>query len=249
MNERLPKLSVMDIADICGVARSTVSYWIAKKSLPANRLGNKYAVSIDDLVFFLKSEGHSVPQFLLEQVGNVYLQPFKPMRRCWECWADHSSEKRCEHCSVFTYQISECFTAKNNKCGIHCHECHYFGEYYGPRVLFIHQIEKAAAIYKDLYFWSANKLWADLCGVGVDQLIGAGIEEFIHPDSLKTFINYNKRQVQGDPTVPDRYRAAFSPKNGGKIETFLSISPLANPANTWLAVAEDLKRDKDDIIR
>ena len=249
MNERLPKLSVMDIAEICGVARSTVSYWIAKKSLPAHRSGNKYIVSVEDLVLFLKSEGHSVPQFLLEQIGGVYLQPFRSIKRCWEYWANHSNGNRCRHCNVFTYQISECFTARERNCGIDCHECHYFGEYYGPRVAFIHQIEKPAAIYKDLYFWSANKPWADLCGVGVDQLIGEGIEEFIHPDCLKIFINYNKRRVQGDPTVPDRYRAAFSPKNGGKIETYLSVSPLTRPANTWLAVAEDLKRDKDDNIR
>lgn len=249
MNQRLPNISVMDIVEICGVARSTVSYWIAKKSLPAHRSGNKYMVSIDELVLFLKSEGHPVPQFLLEQVGGVYPQPFRPIRRCWEYWVNHSHGKRCEHCSVFTYQISECFTVKDNKCGIHCHECHYFGEYYGPRLAFIHQIDKPAAIYKDLYLWSGNKAWAGLCGLCVGDLIGVGIEEFIHSESLKTVISYNKRRVQGDPTVPDRYLAALSPRSGEKIEVYLTISPLANPSNTWLAVAEDLKRDKDDNIR
>ncbi len=241
MNKGLPNLSVIDIAEICGVARSTVSYWIAKKSLQAHRSGNKYVVSVDDLVFFLKSEGQQVPQILLEQVGGVYHQPIRPLKQCWEYWVNHSHGKRCRHCNVFTYQIGECFTARNSNCGINCHECQYFGEYYGPLLSFIHQIEKPAAIYKDLYLWSGNKPWAELCGVGVDQLIGAGIEEFIHPDSLKTVISYNKRRVQGDPTVPDRYRVAFSSKSGGKIEACLSISPLAKPVNTWLAVAEEVR--------
>ncbi|MCJ7776229.1 MAG: PAS domain-containing protein [Desulfobulbaceae bacterium] len=89
--------------------------------------------------------------------------------------------------------------------------------------------------------WSGNKAWAELCGVGVGELIGAGIEDFIHPDSLKTVISYNKRRNHGDPAVPDRYKVAFSPNGGGKIEVYLAISPLTRPANTWLAVAEDVK--------
>jgi len=105
-------------------------------------------------------------------------------------------------------------------------------------VAFIHQIDKPAAVYKDLYVWSGNKAWADLCGVDVKQLIGAGIEEFVHPDSLKMFISYNKRRQQGDPSVPDRYQVFLSDKSGRKIEVYLSISPLIRPSGTWLAVAE-----------
>jgi excisionase family DNA binding protein len=241
MNKGLPNLSVIDIAEICGVARSTVSYWIAKKSLQAHRSGNKYVVSVEDLVLFLKSEGHEVPQILLEQVGGVYHQPIRPLKQCWNYWENYSHKKRCRHCSVFTYQIDECFTARDTNCGINCHECQYFGEYYGPHLSFIHQIEKPASVYKDLYVWSGNNAWAKLCGFGVGELIGIGIEEFIHPDSLKTVINYNKRRIQGDPTVPDRYRVTFSSKSGGKTETCLAISSLTRPANTLLAVAEEVK--------
>ena len=241
MSQEFQTLSVLEIAEICGVARSTVSYWIAKKSLPAHRSGNKYMVSVDDLVLFLKSEGQPIPQVLLEQVGGVYAQPFRPLKRCWEYWANDPHGTICKHCGVFTYQINECFTANDNhshKCPINCHECRYFGEYYGPRVAFIHQIDKPAAVYKDLSLWSGNKAWADLCGIEAERLIGAGIEDFIHPDSLKMFISYNKRRNQGDPTVPERHKVFFSNKTGGKVEISLSISPLIRPSGTWLAVAE-----------
>jgi PAS domain S-box-containing protein len=242
INEQLPNLSVMDIAEICGVARSTVSYWIARKSLQACRSGKKHLVTVDDLIFFLKSESQPIPQILLEQVGGIYSQPFKLLKPCWEFWADHSHGKKCQHCVVFTHQARECFSAKSNQnlqCPIRCPECQYFAEYYGPRVAFIHQIDKPAVIYKNLCLWSGNRAWAELCGVSVGELIGAGIEEFVHPDSLRTVISYDKRRVQGDPTVPDRYQVALSPKSGGKIEVYLTISPLTRPANTWLAVAED----------
>ena len=74
-------LSVMEIADICGVARSTVSYWISKKSLPARRSGKKDLVSVDDLVLFLRSERQTVPHVLFEQVGGAYPQPFRSFKR------------------------------------------------------------------------------------------------------------------------------------------------------------------------
>ena len=129
-------------------------------------------------------------------------------------------------------------TVSVNRCPENCYGCHYFCEYYGPCVAFVYQIEKPAAVYKDLYVWSGNKAWADLCGTDVERLIGVGIEEIIHPDSLKMVISYDKRRQQGDPTVPDRYQVFFGDKSGRKIEVSLAISPLIRPSGTWLAVAE-----------
>lgn len=244
MHQRFQYLSVMEIAEICGVARSTVSYWISKKSLDARRSGKKHMVSIDDLILFLRSEGHPVPAALLSEVNGDYSQLFKPLKRCWEYRASQPYEIVCQKCSVFKYQINECFTVRNNrtlKRQFDCHKCRYFDEYYGPRVAFIHQIEKPAVIYKDLYLWSGNKAWADLCGIDGKKLIGTGVEEFICPDSLKKFIIYNKMRVQGDPAAPDRYKVSLSRKNGEKMEVYLAISPLIRPMGTWLAVAEDLR--------
>ena len=67
MDRNDPMLSVLDIAGICGVSRSAVSYWIAKKGLPARRLGKKDMVMVDDLVLFLQSDGRPVPQILQER--------------------------------------------------------------------------------------------------------------------------------------------------------------------------------------
>ena len=126
----------------------------------------------------------------------------------------------------------------NRQCPISCHECQYFSEYYGLPVAFIYQIGKPAAVYKDLSIWTGNMAWAHLCAVGVEDLIGMGIEEFVHSDSLKTFISYNKGRVQGNPTVPEKYRGIFRNRNGGKIDVYLTVTPLLRPAGTCLAIAE-----------
>ena len=111
-------------------------------------------------------------------------------------------------------------------------------EYYEIPVAFIHQIGKPAAVYKDLCLWTGNRAWAQLCGLEVEQLIGVGIEEFVHPESLKTFISYSKGRVQGDPAVPERYRGIFRSGNGGKIRVYMTITPLVKPAGACLAIAE-----------
>jgi hypothetical protein len=99
-------------------------------------------------------------------------------------------------------------------------------------------MEIPAAIYKDLYLWSGNRAWADLCGVDMDQLIGAGIEEFIHPVSLKTILNFNKKIQLGDTSDVIRCRVFFEGQNNKKIGAYLSLSPLRRPSGTWLAIVE-----------
>ena len=243
MTRRVKKLSVIDIAEICSVARSTVSYWIAKKTLPAELLGKKHMVSVEDLAAFLESNGKPVPQILLESMGGMYSQPLKPMKKCWDFWAEHEHGENCRECRVFQYQLIECFTAKGTskqQCPLECHECPFFYEFYVPRVSFIHQIDRPAAIYKDLCLWAGNGAWAELCGVETKELIGTGVEEFIHADSLTAIIRWSKRLSQGDNAVPFGYRAFFKGKNGERIETFLSISPLKKPLGTVLAMAEKL---------
>jgi hypothetical protein len=234
-------LSVMEIAGICGVARSTVSYWIAERSLPACRSGKRHMVSIKDLISFLESEGHPVPKSLMESSDEIYQRALKPFKSCWEYWAKDSHGEGCEKCPVFSRPQVACFTARQNpgqRCGIDCSECRYFYEHYAPLMSFIHQIKNPAAIYKDLYIWSGNRAWADLCGVNTKSLIGAGAEEFIHPESLKNIINYDKKIRMGDSSEVFRFGLCFTSKNEKKIKTDLSISPLKNPDGTWLAVVE-----------
>lgn len=244
MTQQIQNLTVMDVAAICGVARSTVSYWISKKDLKAQRFGNKYMVSIDDLVIFLRSEGRPIHHDLLQRMGDTHAQTFPSFLRCWEYWKDDSRSRRCQECNVFRRQISECFTAagsRNMNGPSDCHKCRYFVEFYEPEMAFIHQIDKPASISKGLYLWSGNKQWAELCGVDTARLVGMGVEEFIHPDSLKICISYNKRRSQGDETVPDRFLVGLSQRNRDRRQAYLAISPLKRPANTWLAVAEPVE--------
>ena len=186
----------------------------------------------------MRAEKQSVPQALLELVGGIYPQPFRSFKRCWEYGARDCHSDGCQHCVVFKLQIRECFTARHNQnrqCPISCHECRYFSEYYGLSMAFIHQISKPAAIYKDLYLWWGNRAWAEMWGLEVDELIGAGMEDFVHPGSLKTFIGYNKSLLQGDPVIPEGYRGTFNCKNGKKIEFYLTVTPLIRPGGSvWL---------------
>ncbi|GEM_PF-264685 len=244
MNQRYKSLTVKDVAEICGVARSTVSYWIAKNALPAHRYGKKHLVYINDLVFFLKSENRLVPEILLENIEETYSQPIRIHKRCWEyCTTTLSDEKLCQECNVFNNKLNECFTAKNKTislCKTNCHNCNYFIEYYGQLIGFIHQIDKPAAIYKDLYLWSGNRFWAELCDISMENLVGTGMEDFIHSESLRMFIQYNKQLNQGDPTVSDRYYVHFTDKKEGKVKICLTISPLKRPAGTRLVIAEKM---------
>ena len=231
----------MDIADICGVARSTVSYWIAAKSLTARRFGRKHMVSVRDLVPFLEAAGYPIPQPLLETTYGVYHKGFKPFKHCWEYWAKSGPEESCKKCPVFSRRLKACFTAgiaAGQRCRADCSECSYFDGYYAPLMAFIHQIKNPAAIYKDLFIWSGNKAWADLCGVDAKSLIGAGAEEFIHPESLKNIINYDKKIRMDDSSEVLRFDLFFTTVNNKKIKTDLSISPLKKPEGTWLVVVE-----------
>jgi excisionase family DNA binding protein/PAS domain S-box-containing protein len=241
LHNQSQSLSVMEIADICGVARSTVSYWISERSLPAHRSGKKHMVSLKDLIPFLESQGHPVPKPLWGNSDEVYHRSIRPFKPCWEYWSKDIHRKGCESCPVFTHDSLACFTAKQNPgqgCRMDCAECQYFYEYYAPAMSFIHQIKNPSAIYKDLYIWSGNRAWADLCGVDTKTLIGAGAEEFIHSESLKKIINYDKKTRMGDKSEVFRFDLVFISKDGKKTKTDLSISPLKNPDGTWLAVVE-----------
>ena len=106
---------------------------------------------------------------------------------------------------------------------------------------FIHQIPMPSAILKDLYIWSGNKPWADICEVEINQLIGIGIEEVIHPESIRTIINYNKRIQQGYNTEIFKSAIYFETANGKKIRANLSITPLKQPIGACLAVGENIE--------
>lgn len=242
MHSQIQMLSVINISEICDVARSTASYWITQKGLPARRSGNKFMVAVEDLIIFLESIGRPIPPILVENLGGVFSHPFKLFQTCWNYWKKSPHGENCEDCVVFKYQINECFTLTNNKrkCVIDCSQCQYFYEHYTQYTYFIHQMPMPVAIFKDLYLWSGNKAWARLCGVDIDRLIGIGVEEIIHPESIRIIINFNKKIQRGNNNGFLKSPIYFENKNGRKIKANLSITSLKQPEGTCFAIAENV---------
>ena len=233
-------LSVLNISEICAVARSTASYWITQKGLTAQRSGNKFLVSIEDLILFLESIGRPVPQTLVEGLGGVYSHPFKSYQNCWNYWQKWPHGENCENCEVLKYQISECFTLKNQreKCSVSCSSCQYYYEHYTQYTSFIHQMTMPAAVLKNMYIWSGNQAWAELCGSDIEGLIGMGIEEIIHPESIKIVINFNKKIQMGDNTGFLRSDVFFENRDGKKIKVNMAMASLKQPDGAYFAVVD-----------
>jgi PAS domain S-box-containing protein len=235
-------LSVLNISEICEVARSTASYWITSKGLPAKRSGNKFLVSTKDLIIFLESIGRPIPQALVEGLGGVFSHPFKPYLNCWEYWQKDKHGENCFSCEVQRYQINECFTLKGNraKCPGECSGCHYFFEHYTRNISFIHQMPMPAAVIKDMYIWSGNNAWAELCGTDIDKLIGLGIEEIIHPESIKVIINFSKKLKSGENRGFLKSEVCFENRNGKKITVNLAMTSLKEPKGAYFAIADQV---------
>ena len=240
MNSETQMLSVLNISEICDVARSTASYWITRKGLPAQRSGNKFWVSMEDLILFLESIGRPIPQVLVEGLGGVYSHPFKPHQTCWNYWQKGPQGDNCKNCEVYKYQISECFTFINQreKCSLNCSSCQYYYEHYTQYTSFIHQMSMPAAVLKDMYIWSGNQAWANISGVDIESLIGMGIEEIIHPESIKIIINFNKKIQRGDNTGFLRSDVFLESKDNKKIRINLAMASLKQPDGAYFAVVD-----------
>jgi hypothetical protein len=65
---KFPKtLSAYRAADLCGVGRTAVGYWIRSKKLYARRLGRNYTIPVEDLLFFLQNSNQRVPSELYHE--------------------------------------------------------------------------------------------------------------------------------------------------------------------------------------
>ncbi len=77
-------LSATEVASICGVGHSTARYWIRTGRLRASHEGRTYAITKDQLLFYLQSSGHEVPDQLLSRGQPITLPCFRPIQPCWE---------------------------------------------------------------------------------------------------------------------------------------------------------------------
>ena len=242
MEPPLKTLSVAQAAALCTVNRNTIGLWIRSGKLRANRVGRNYRIPVEELLFFLKSTGQIIPDELAgEKLTGPY---FRTIQNCWEYFNKKTGTKNCEHCTVFKNQLDVCFIGRESSTMNElatCNECEYYKDTYYTRIEFIHQLDFPATIYKDLYFWGANKKWAEMCEVKERDLVGMGLEKVIHPDSLETVISNNKRRALGDPMAPRTTQLFLKNSKLDKLEVKIAVYPLTEPAGTWLMLAEPVK--------
>jgi excisionase family DNA binding protein len=232
-------LSVSDCAALCGVNRNTIGSWIRSGKLRAYRTGRKYSIPVEELVFFLKTTGQPIP----EQLGDHHLKGpgFRPFQNCWHYFQGQFRKNICERCTVYKNRLDVCFTGKDSYslvCNGTCHKCQYYLETYYSRIEFVHQLDFPAAVYKDLYFWGGNAKWAELCGVPENDLVGMGIENIYHPDSLARMISDNKKRTLGNPQAPQFGEIYIKHSRRGKLKVRIAVYPLLEPPDTWLLLAD-----------
>lgn len=233
-------LSVAEAAALCGMSRGTIGYWVRKKGLNAIRSGRSYRIPGEDLLVFLKSTGQKIPQgFRGEELRGPF---FKTLQKCSRYWQGSEHGNYCEGCTVLINQLEPCFVARNSsrlKCNIPCNDCQYYQEIFQPRISFVNQIDFPAAVYKNLYLWGGNRRWAELCNVSENDLVGMGIEQFIHGDSLEMVISNIKKRELGDPDVPRAYSIFLKKKQRERVKVCISVYLLKNPSGTHLVLAEE----------
>lgn len=232
-------LSVSQAAALCRVGRTTISYWIQAKKLRANRDGRNYSIPVEELLFFLKSTGQKIPHELAEENSG---EPFfRSFRNCWLYWQENAHDNDCMDCMVFKNNLNVCFTAKNSGslgCSKACDECRYYQEIYFPRIQFIHQIDLPAAVYTDLYLWGVNKKCAQLFEIQEKDLIGMGVENVVHHDSLETVISETKRRALGYSNSSSKIDVFIKNNRNGRLKVSASLYPLRKPPGTFLVLAE-----------
>ncbi|MCP3955418.1 MAG: helix-turn-helix domain-containing protein, partial [Desulfobacterales bacterium] len=232
-------LTVARVAALCGVNRNTVGLWIRSRKLHAVRKGRNYSIPASELLFFLKSTGRKIPAELVEETT---LAPhFRTVQNCWDYFQGNKHLNGCRDCVVHKNQLDVCFVGKESSatvCGGKCGECRYFQETFLPRIQLVHQIDMPAAVYKDFYLWCGNKNWARVIGQGEKDLIGLGIENVFHQDSLGIVMASFKKRALGDPAVPRTDYVYVVNARRDKIAMTISAYPLVEPAGAWLLLGE-----------
>ncbi|MEW5909134.1 MAG: helix-turn-helix domain-containing protein [Thermodesulfobacteriota bacterium] len=236
------ELSVSQAARLLGVNRNTIGSWIRSDKLRVHRVGKNYQIPVDELIYFLKSTGQKVPKELASE--NLKGPYFRRIQRCYQFFEKQDHGKDCGKCTVYKNELEHCFTGKEAShfaCRNGCDECQYFLEYYYNRIQFIHQIASPAAVCKDLFFWSANRKWAELCQKEEKEMVGVGIENIYHADSLRTVISNQKKRMLGDQNVSSEDIVYIRNHLNGRRQVKVANHLLNEPSGAWLLLAETVR--------
>ena len=241
----MPKtLSVAKAADLCGVGRTTVGYWIRSKKLYACRKGRNYTIPVEDLLVFLRNNGQPIPSELYQTSSSKPV--FKSFQKCWQHWDGSSHAKRCGDCIAYKNQIDACFTIKKSRllgCS-GCDQCRYYMETFYPRIQFIHQINMPAVIFKDFFLWGGNSHCAALCDVQQKELIGMALEKIVHANSLAKIIKVTRNITLGDLKFENNCTISVNRIRGGRRVIQVSVFPLQEPNGVFLALGMPNNFDK-----
>jgi excisionase family DNA binding protein len=232
-------LSVTQAAAFCGVRRNTVGYWVRSRKLYAERVGRTYSIPVEGFLSFLKSTGQKIPAELADE--DLRTPCFPSLQSCWQYWQNTAREETCKECIIHRNQLSVCFIVREclSACAEQqCIDCPYYIDTYLRRIRFIHQLDLAAAVYKDLFFWGGNKKFAELCGVQEKDLVGMGIERIVHPDSMEDVIGYAKRRAFGDPKTPKVYSVFLKSRQNDGLEVHVGVCPLCEPSGSYLVIGQ-----------
>jgi len=232
-------LTVSQVAAICGVNRNTIGFWIRSKKLRAYRMGRNYSIPVEEIILFLKNTGQRIPDVL---GGKGLRGPFfRSVQPCWQFLKKSEHAKDCHSCAVFNNALELCFTAKEAStfgCKNGCHECEFYLEMYHSRIQFIHQIAFPAAVYRDMFFWGSNTHWAELCGTTLKEMVGMGIEQIYHPESLPSVISNKTKRALKDPSAPRKESVYIRTGTPEKQRLSITHYLLNEPAGAWLLLAE-----------
>jgi excisionase family DNA binding protein len=232
-------LTVAQVATLCGVNRNTVGLWVRSRKLHAVRKGRNYSIPAPELLFFLKSTGREIPAALAEET--TLIPHFRSIQKCWDYFQSSSHLNGCRDCAVYKNQLEACFAGKDSSstvCRGECADCRYFQETFLPRMQLVHQMDMPAAIYKDFYLWCGNQPWSHVVGRVEKELIGLGIENVFHQDSLGVVMASFKKRALGDPSVPRTEDVFVMNDRYEKIAMTISAYPLVEPAGAWLLLGE-----------
>ena len=232
-------LTVAQVAALCGVNRNTVGLWIRSRKLHAARKGRNYSIPASELLFFLKSTGRTIPAELAEE--KTLAPHFRPIQNCWDYFNSGDHLNGCPDCAVYKNQLAACFAGRDSAatvCRGECGDCRYFQETFLSRVQLVHQLDMPAAVYKDFCLWCGNRPWAQAMDRVEKSLIGLGIENVFHPDSLGGVMASFKKRALGDPSVPRTEDVFVMNNRRGKVSLRISAYPLVEPAGAWLLLGE-----------
>ncbi len=246
MSPKPESLSVQQVASLCGVNRNTVGYWCRSGKIHTQREGNKYVIPVKDLTLFLESTGRRVPQELYQE--NPMERVFKTVMACWEYNEGTPHGNECKDCRIFHNRLSNCFIMRGlsaSKCPQDCNKCEYFHKTHLPRIQMVHQIAAPAFVYGDFHFLGGNSAGAELCGIHVEEIIGMGVEELVHRDSLASLLHeFRKMGLKGhEPSGP--FPIYLKNRNQERIEVEALFYPLHEPEGAWLVLASKRERKEE----